>query len=299
MERTARQDRMVMEDYEAHIYSHVDTPQVTLHYHADFFEIYCLLEGSVLYQVERRQYALTPGSLLILPPGTLHWPAHIDASKPYRRMFLWIQQDDLRRLSTAQTDLSLGLLPPYSEQMLLLSLSELNDLQSSIRQLIALGDCRSYGQDIQRHALLSTILLSVNTLSLHGQERAKASLPPKSLIEQAFDYIDQQLHTSLRTEDIASSLLVSKSYLEKQFYKHLGVSIHRYIVQRRMQRAQQLIENKTPAALAAQQVGYLDYSAFYRAFLKAHGVPPTTLKARAAISDSSVGTAGASSHNSA
>ena len=59
MERTARQDRMVMEGYEAHIYSHVDTPQVTLHYHADFFEIYCLLEGSVLYQVERRQYALT------------------------------------------------------------------------------------------------------------------------------------------------------------------------------------------------------------------------------------------------
>ena len=34
MERTARQDRMVMEGYEAHIYSHVDTPQVTLHYHA-------------------------------------------------------------------------------------------------------------------------------------------------------------------------------------------------------------------------------------------------------------------------
>lgn len=299
MERGAREDRMVARGYEAHIYAHMDTPRVTLHYHADFFEIYCLLEGGVLYQVERRQYALSPGSLLILPPGTLHWPAHIDEDKPYRRMFLWVEREMLRALSTAQTDLSLGLLPPYSEHMLMLTPGETEALRGRLQRLIELSGGGAYGQDIERRALLSTTLLAVSEISLHSRERERASLPTRSLIQQAFDYIDEHLDTPLRTDAIAGALLVSRSHLEKQFYRQLGVSIHSYIVQRRMQSARRLIENKTPAALAAQQVGYAEYSAFFRAFVKAFGCPPTALKGRAGASCASGDTAEASCDNNA
>lgn len=299
MEHRARQDFMIAKGYEAHIYSHMDTPQVTLHYHADFFEIYCLLEGNVLYQVEHKQYALSPGSLLILPPGTLHWPAHIDSKKPYQRMFLWIERDYIRTLSTTQTDLSLGLLPPYGEHMLMLSSEETAELKSNLQKLIDLSGCSSYGQDILCRALLSTTLLTINQINLHSCERVHASLPTKNLIQQAFDYIDNHLDAPLHTNTIASVLLVSRSYLEKQFYQQLGVSIHRYIVQRRMQRARQLIENKTPATLAAQQVGYAEYSSFFRAFVRTFGFSPTTLKGRVKASGSSGDTAEASYHNTA
>jgi len=54
----------------------------------------------------------------------------------------------------------------------------------------------------------------------------------------------------------------------------MGVSIYRYITQRRLIAAKTLIGQKMPMEEIARQVGFSDYSTFYRAFKQEFGISP-------------------------
>lgn len=274
----ARRDGMTRARYEVHVYSHRDAERVVMHYHSGFFEIYCLLKGSVLYQLDRQQHQLAPGHLLVIPPDVLHWPIHIDEDKPYVRMFLWIEQRYLETLSTRQTDLSAGLRPPYAPVVLPLSAAETLELKELLSGLSALGDCHGYGEDVESEALLKLFLLRVNRIN---QSDCASRLPaehPGELITETLAYIDSHIHETLKISQIAEALSISRSGLEKQFSCKTGVSIYQYIVKRRMLLAGKLMKNGCPAAEAARQTGYQDYVSFYRAFKKEFGMSPAQFR---------------------
>ena len=54
----------------------------------------------------------------------------------------------------------------------------------------------------------------------------------------------------------------------------MGVSVYRYITQRRLIAAKSLIGQKLPLEEISQQVGFSDYSTFYRAFKQEFGISP-------------------------
>jgi AraC-like DNA-binding protein len=61
----------------------------------------------------------------------------------------------------------------------------------------------------------------------------------------------------------------------------MGVSIFSYLTTKRIALAQQMLEDGTPAVDAAYQVGFGDYSVFYRAYRKITGESPAKTKGRA------------------
>ena len=87
-------------------------------------------------------------------------------------------------------------------------------------------------------------------------------------------YIGEYITRDLTLDFLSKRFLVSKYYICRAFKKHNGISVHGYIVQKRIMLAKQLIESGIGAAVAAKQVGFCDYSAFYRAFVRIIGRPP-------------------------
>ena len=75
---------------------------------------------------------------------------------------------------------------------------------------------------------------------------------------------------------LAKRFFVSKYYLCRAFKKHNGISVHGYINQKRVMHAKELIESGETASGAAYRVGFGDYSAFYRAYVKIIGKSPTS-----------------------
>ena len=69
---------------------------------------------------------------------------------------------------------------------------------------------------------------------------------------------------------------MSKYYLCRAFKKYSGVSIHSYITHKRVVYAKQLIDSGETASGAAYKVGFGDYSAFYRAYVKVFGKSPAS-----------------------
>ena len=61
-------------------------------------------------------------------------------------------------------------------------------------------------------------------------------------------------------------------------FAQTGVTVHAYVRQKRLVNAARLIREGTPAAKAAADSGFTDYSAFHRAFRESFGMSPGKLK---------------------
>ena len=118
--------------------------------------------------------------------------------------------------------------------------------------------------------LLSELLLLLSVSSGQNIVRHEDELSAR-VIKYINEYIDKKLSLDI----LAKKFFISKYYLCRAFKEYSGVSIHSYINHKRVIYAKQLIEEGETASGAAYKVGFCDYSAFYRAYVKIIGAPPT------------------------
>ncbi len=100
------------------------------------------------------------------------------------------------------------------------------------------------------------------------------TLPVRGLVFRVTKYINDNIRSDLSLDFLAHRFFVSKYYLCRAFKQQSGTSIHNYINLKRVLLAKQLIESGEVAARAAYAVGFGDYSAFYRAYIKHVGTSP-------------------------
>ena len=93
-------------------------------------------------------------------------------------------------------------------------------------------------------------------------------------------FLNENLDKDLSLDTISRHFFVSKYYLCRAFKRHNGISIHGYVNQKRVINAKRLIDSGESASVAAYKVGFGDYSAFFRAYVKIVGASPTAQTAR-------------------
>lgn len=109
------------------------------------------------------------------------------------------------------------------------------------------------------------ILLEKQILHLHSEQRIRSV--------QAF--IDENISDNLQISELAKIACLSPTQFKKLFKSNLGVSAHKYITQKRMEKAKALLTHTDlPVQIIAQQAGYHDLSAFSRRFSLYFGLSP-------------------------
>lgn len=94
-------------------------------------------------------------------------------------------------------------------------------------------------------------------------------------------YIEANLEQRLDTDELARVAYVSRAHFCRTFKRTFGVSVHRYVVQRRIERAQQLMLT-TSATLTeiAAACGMSDHSHLTRVFRRAVEESPSAWRKR-------------------
>ena len=97
-------------------------------------------------------------------------------------------------------------------------------------------------------------------------------------IAPALSYINENLTNELNIDDMAALCYLSRYHFMRLFKAQTGCTVHNYIRQKRLVLAARLIREGMSASAAAAECGFVDYSAFHRAFTKTFRVSPGRIK---------------------
>ena len=82
------------------------------------------------------------------------------------------------------------------------------------------------------------------------------------LLDEIIHFIENHLSEELSAKRIAAHFLVSESSINQLFSKQISLSLYRYITQRRLIEAKNLISSQTPLKKLPELCGFSDYSVF-------------------------------------
>lgn len=247
--------------------------KVASHTHTNY-EIYYFLGGDITYFVEGTHYTVQPHDILITNHRELHCPL-VNLSEPYARRFIQFERDFL----SPSLDLEHHLLSPLDNR----PLGHLNKIDKDyvlaygIDQLFDTFENRLQAPDkytdFEAKLLLNQILILIKRIfDTHMDATLDQQADEK--IYHIIKFINENISSRLLLEDIANEFFMNKYYLCHLFKKHTGFSIKEYITSKRIMRAKELIAQGVPITSICYDVGFNDYSCFYKAFTKLENKSP-------------------------
>lgn len=248
--------------------------EVALHHH-DFYEVYFFLSGNVQYIIENRSYLLTPGDVLLISPMELHQPMFGSEQREYERIVLWIDKQFLEGFSLPGQSFNacFNTNTPNHSNLLRPEGANRQFLIFLLEQLISESSSADPYQEICALSYLAQVMILLNRLSL--QQRRENVVPtPDSTVYSILGYINEHYNENLSLDDLANKFFISKYHLSREFQRLVGTSVHRYIVQKRLVMAKQMLSSGKPSSEVYQNCGFGDYSNFYRAFKAEYQISP-------------------------
>ena len=248
--------------------------EVALHHH-DFYEVYFFLSGNVQYNIESRSYLLTPGDVLLISPMELHQPMFGSEHREYERIVLWIDKQFLEgfRLPGQSLTACFDTNAPGHTNLLRpegVARQYLTYLLENLLVEVASEDPYS---EMAALSLLAQVLVALNRQAkLSAGEENKSG--PDATVYSVLGYINEHYSENLTLDDLANRFFISKYHLSREFQRLVGTSVHRYIVQKRLVMAKQMLSNGIPSSEVYQLCGFGDYSNFYRAFKAEYQISP-------------------------
>lgn len=119
------------------------------------------------------------------------------------------------------------------------------------------------------------LLVLINKMFYNLDGKLIESVPvQESIVNQIEYYISQKFNEDIRLDQFEEQFFLSKYHICRKFKEAKGISIHAFLTEKRLEHALSLLKLGMPVHEVYLQCGFNDYSSFYRAFVKKHGISP-------------------------
>ncbi len=243
-------------------------------------ELLLVLSGRVDYSIDGAQYSVGTGDLIVINAGEFH-SSKIDHSSECERINLHFSPSFIPVLmdTDATSPFANAHLYQHVIPQKLVKSTKIEELMQKISSLCA--EDNKY-QDLKIICLIQELIVEIHTaVDRLLQDEYHLLLTPKitnELFQEAISFINSNITSALSASEIASALGISESYLHRLFKNILGISIHNYITNQKMQLALSLLRKGHSAQNVAERLGYEYYATFFTQFVRVFGKPPTQLK---------------------
>lgn len=245
---------------------------VQLHSHTFYELIHCKKANGVEYLVGADRYKLQRGDIIFIAPGVSHRPI-LPASmpEPYVRDVLWISEEFVKNITE---NFSVASSKEFSRATLLRTArTRWEYLGNLFHQGVIESESREAGWEAAVAANTLTILSHLMRANQDTYAKSLKAEKPE-LLDQVMAYVEAHLSEKITMADVAHHFFISESTITQTFRKKMGVSFYRCVTQRRLISAKALIERGITLESVAEQVGFSDYSSFFRAFKQEYGISP-------------------------
>ena len=233
----------------------------SMHTHNEYELIY-FLDGDATHVIEDRKYKLKKGDLILIRPFKYHF-IQIDSTSRYERYDILFDpvKHNLESVFKLQKD---------AEVINMRGNGIIEELFSKCDLYYKNADAETF-EKILSH-LLSELFYNISIFPQSFSENTTLLSP---IISKALCYINENLYTISDVSEIANALFVSESYLFRLFGKELHQTPKKYIMEKRLLLAKKMISMGEKAGAVAEQLGFGDYTTFYRNYTVHFGVSPT------------------------
>lgn len=223
-----------------------------------FIELLYFVSGKVTYNVEGLTQELKPGTMIFVAPGKFHF-ATVNKGVNYERYVLKFPSSLLpdylyQELKEADVYSHPQLYPDNFFDRL--------DYDASLTRL----------NNVEKRELFLCDL--IRFLLLKSKDMNKRVDEKETLVQKIIFYIDHHLEENLSLHSLSSSLHYSESYLTVLFKESMHCPIMQYIRSKKVMLAYQKIQNGAKPHAVAEELGFNDYSTFYRAYKSLLGFSP-------------------------
>ncbi len=255
------------------------------HYH-NYYQVCFVTRGEILHGQGSKTVALGPGDAFIIPPGFTH---SIRFTGGTSEMYSLSFDGALFRSEFAQSKAhqflkSLQTGEPLSNGetvrlRVMLDKGRRKMLQSLLDCLVQQQETDCLPELSAAPSMITSVLyLLAQSYYEHPQNAGKFDelMLYNNTLVQCTQYIDEHYREKLSLTGLARQFGLSRSTFCALFPQFAGMSLGRYVAQKRILEAQMLIRSHPEMSLnqIGVEVGYEEVSTFYRNFLRISGVSP-------------------------
>ena len=225
-------------------------------------EIVFFLGGKAKFVSKNIQLDLLPKSLIFIPRESFHQFVYENEEEYLRCIFHFRGQGDVARLwrDTVGEIRIINEPTAFTEQI--------------FDMLIKVSQEKNAYTD--KEALLSSAFFELLLeRKIYGWNDSAIAHAPSPLIKSTLDFVDKHYAENIRIEDIAKHQKVSPSLLSHRFKRELSISVHKYIIEKRLSAVRELVRCGASLTTAAASCGFADYSSFFRLYKRQNGTSPS------------------------
>ncbi len=257
-------------------HGHVDG--IHMENHSRFYEVFTLLSDTANFYVEDQKYVLKKGDIMIFNNRELHM-VEFDELLPYKRRVIHFAKEFVLPFSSDK----FNLFNVFDNRRLGINNRIPADVAESANihnYFTKMKDALSSGLDgseIMARCYFVQMLIAINRV-LSDNTSIITKNAENDKISKIIEYINANLSSNLSIDHLSQEFYISKYYMSRLFKSTTGYSINQYISYKRIWLADELISGGMSSTDACHQVGYNDYSNFYKNFTKIMGFSPKLSK---------------------
>jgi len=246
---------------------------IRIHCHTGSIEIFCLMKGNRILQVNGKDYTIKGGELFVVFPGESHSTSFYTQS-PCKFYGIRVDLSDKRSL--------LGLDVGFSESLadMLLSLDRRYRLSSASTDLID-GAFAEYcaGGDLSRS--IATSYLTAFLFAVKRLKPISADTEVDGAIKKSIDYINANCHSQIKVEQLAAVSCLSLSGFKNKFKYNMGMTPSEYVNFVKIEAAKKsLATREISISDLAYELGFCSSDYFSTVFRKFVNLSPNEYRKR-------------------
>ena len=235
------------------------------------------IRGTGSIKVEGKHYDIREGDIVLLSPNELYH-CTVDSNSYHERIVLYVDESILDGFP-CDTD---GIFDAFTKR------------EKGSGNLIAAQSVRAVNADKTLTSLLMLFQAPTTTGKLLSLckvielliQLKEVTVPSdqdpvthdSTLIDNILVYINQHYKEDINVSGISEVFNIHKSYLSHIFTRRVGMSLWNYVILRRLHAFNDLLRKGLSIEEAAYQVGFQNYSNFFRLYKKHTGMTPMQFK---------------------
>jgi len=245
------------------------------HSHSQY-EIYYLISGNVNFHAAGKTYQVEKGTMLIINPFESHNLEFIP-TEPYERRVIEFSLNNIPTFDgfTPSNSFMKNKSPVYILTAKELEKTSIISLMDNIEEEYRKND--QYTNYNIVFNIISIICQIARYISKESNKPINEIIKVDQVyVNNAIQYINNNLNEDLSINNIASKIGLSRSYLQHIFKKTMNKSISTYINQQKLHLAKYMLSRGDDLTIVAESLGFQYYSTFSKKFKKLYGVSPKT-----------------------